>query len=128
MHKTPTGEKIKKLHNEARRACKDVKSLESIRPGSTLAEEKKAEHKKLKKEAAKLRPLARLEDLSVYQVKRRRKLKSGQIGEYAYWYASWISRDGRTRNVYLGSVRDVSEKAALTKARITKARDLMISL
>jgi len=72
-------------------------------------------------EAKALKPLARLEDLSVYKVEK--KGKKGKTNEY--WHATW--RHGHeVCNVYLGSCKKLAREQALQKAKKMKAEDLGI--
>jgi hypothetical protein len=63
----------------------------------------------------------RLEDLSVFKV--RKANKNGK--EHEYWHAAWIVEE-KTRNVYLGSRKHMSREEALAKARAKKAEELGI--
>jgi len=73
--------------------------------------------------AEDLKPKARLEDLSVYQVTKEKTMAKGEARTYKYWYASWWE-GGRARNVYLGSAAKLSAEATLAKARKMKAEAL----
>ncbi|MDD3565966.1 MAG: hypothetical protein PHN90_09910 [Methanothrix sp.] len=73
--------------------------------------------------AEDLKPKARLEYLSVYQVTKEKPTAKREARTYTYWHASWREGD-RARNVYLGSVAKLSEEAALAKARKMKAEAL----
>lgn len=64
---------------------------------------------------------ARLEDLSVFKVKK--EMKKGR--EHEYWHAAWVV-DGKTRNVYLGSCKKMGRKEALEKAKKMKVEELGI--
>ena len=66
-------------------------------------------------EAEALKLQARLEDLTVWQMKKVKESRKGSK-TYTYWMASW--REGnKTRNVYLGSARKMDAEAARQKAR-----------
>ncbi len=64
---------------------------------------------------------ARLEDLSIFKVKK--EMKKGK--EHEYWHAAWVV-DGKTHNVYLGSCKKMGRKEALENARKKKAEELGI--
>ena len=74
-------------------------------------------------EAAALKPLARLEDTSIFKVKkpiRKNKFKF-------YWFAAWIA-NGKRRNIYLGSCEKMNADIALQKARKLKIEALGLRL
>jgi hypothetical protein len=74
-------------------------------------------------EAGKLKPRARLEDLSVYKIEK--KGKKGKTKEY--WHATW--RNGhKVCNFYIGSCKKLTKEQALQKARKMKAKSLGIAL
>lgn len=127
MHKTETGEKIKKLKAEAARAEMEAASLAKVRGLEEEVMEREAEARQLRGEAEDLKPKARLEDLSVYTVDKVKPTAKGESRTYKYWYASWWEGD-RARNVYLGSVAKLSEGAAVAKARKMKAEALGFDL
>jgi len=127
MHKTETGEKIKAMKTEAARAEMEATTLAKVRGLEAGAVEREEEARRLRSEAEDLRPKARLEDLSVYQVEKVKPSAKGESKTYKYWYASWWEGD-RARNVYLGSVAKLSEEAALAKARKMKAEALGLDL
>jgi hypothetical protein len=76
------------------------------------------EAKRLKANAETLKPLARLEDLHVWQMEKTKTTKKGSR-KYACWMVIW-REDGKTRIVHLGSSRKMDAKAALLKARMLK--------
>lgn len=127
MHRTATGEKIKELRAEAARSEREAATLAKVRGLEEGAIEREEEARQLRVEAEDLKPKARLEDLSVYQVDKVKPTAKGETRTYTYWYASWWERD-RARNVYLGSVAKLSEEAALAKARKMKAEALGLDL
>jgi hypothetical protein len=65
---------------------------------------------------------ARLEDLTVWQMKKIKQSRKGSR-TFTYWMASW-REDGKTRNVHLGSSRKMDAEAARQKARAMKAEAL----
>lgn len=127
MHKTETGEKIKAMKAEAARATREAATLAKVRGLEDGAMEKEEEARLLRGEAEDLKPKARLEDLSVYQVEKVKNTAKGETRTYTYWHASWWEGD-RARNVYLGSVAKLSEAAALAKAQKMKAEALGLDL
>jgi len=67
--------------------------------------------------------MARLEDLSVFKVKKQvRKNKF-----HFYWFAAW-AMGNNTRKVYLGSCTRVDAETALKKAQELKAKALGLTL
>ena len=123
MHKTETGERIKAMKVEAARVEREAATLAKVRGLEDGAMEREEEARQLRGEAENLKPKARLEDLSVYQVEKVKPTAKGEARTYTYWHASWWEGD-RVRNVYLGSTAKLSEKAALEKARKIKASAL----
>ena len=73
-------------------------------------------------EAEALKLQARLEDLTVWEMKKVKQSRKGSK-TYTYWMASW-REDGKTRNVHLGSGRKMDGEAARRKARERKAEAL----
>ncbi len=73
-------------------------------------------------EALKLR--ARLEDLTVWEMKKVKQSRKGSR-TYSYWMASW-REGGKMRNVHLGGSRKMDAEAARQKARAMKAEALGI--
>lgn len=89
--------------------------------------EREEEARLLRGEAEDLKPKARLEDLSVYQVEKVKTKAKGEAKTYTYWHASWWEGD-RARNVYLGGVAKLSEEEALAKAKKMEAEALGLDL
>ena len=126
MHKTDAGERAKALKKEAgelARKAKNQKKAAAImrmarRPAmklQALADSRLAQAQALKLEA-------RLEDLQVWEQKRKKDTKKG-AKTYTYWIASW--REGsRVKNVYLGSSQKMSREQAQEKARALKREAL----
>jgi len=126
VHKTPTGERIKELRAEARKlgvALAAARELEGLGELGDLQARLQERQEAAKAEAAALKSSgqARLEDLSVFVVKK--EMKKGK--EHEYWHAAWMAH-GKTRNVYLGSCKKMGRKEALEKARKKKAEELGI--
>lgn len=128
VNRTPTRDRIKLIVNEAGELDNAIKSLsyrtdlgpselETIR---CLLEECKI---KLLVESEALRPLARLEDTSIYRVKKHVNKKKS----LCYWFTAWSS-NGKSRNIYLGSCANMDEESALKKARKLKAKMLGLPL
>ena len=63
-------------------------------------------------EALKLQ--ARLEDLTVWEMKKVKESRKGSK-TYTYWMASW-REDGKTRNVHLGSARKMESRTMVRLA------------
>ncbi len=79
----------------------------------------------LKTEAEALKGAARLEDLTVWQMKKVKTTKKGSR-TYHYWMANW-REGGKIRNVHLGRCERMSQSEALQKARAIKAKALGLS-
>jgi hypothetical protein len=73
-------------------------------------------------EAEAFKLLARLEDLTLWQMKKVKRTRQGSR-TYTYWMASW-REGGKTRNVHLGSSRKMDAEEARQKARERKAEAL----
>jgi hypothetical protein len=76
-------------------------TLAKVRGLEAGAMEREEKARRLRDEAETLKPKARLEDLSVYQVEKVKTTAKGEAKTYVYWHASWWEGD-RARNVYLG--------------------------
>jgi len=120
-HKTPTGERIKQLRAESRKlgaaliATVDLEGLEDL---ADIRVQLREGREAARAEAAALHSSgrARVEDLSVFRVKK--ETKKGK--EHEYWHAAWMV-EGKVRNVYLGSCKKMSHEEALERARSRKA-------
>jgi hypothetical protein len=129
MHKTEAGEKAKALKREARELARDATATE--RAAKTLPEarekarELQEEADKARSGAVALRPVARLEDLAVWQMEKVKTTKKGSRS-YWYWMANW-REGGKVRNVHLGSCGKMDAEAALQKARAVKREALGLS-
>lgn len=123
--KTETMEHVKELRAEAHQAEQGLKAAHRLaRAGidvNEILEDLRAKQADALNEAKGLKPLARLEDLSVYKVEK--KGKKGKTNEY--WHATWRHGHG-VYNVYLGSCKKLAREQALQKARKMKAEDLGI--
>ena len=125
MHRTPSGDLRKALQKEARELARDARVLKKAAraPATRLEAQRlqgKADAALAEAEALKLQ--ARLEDLTVWEM---RKVKQSRKGSktYTYWMASW--REGcKTRNVHLGSSRKMDAAQARQKAWEMKAEGL----
>ena len=123
MHTTRTGNKIKALKRDARELARDAKAAKIA--GKTVPEamEKARELEDLADtalaESRALKPVARLEDLHVWQMEKTKTTKKGSRS-YLYWMANW-REGGKVRNVHLGSCTKLDAEAALQKARKVKA-------
>jgi hypothetical protein len=107
-----------------KKEIRTIEKLATIPPKArgAMIETREEDAKKLEREAADLRELARVEDLTVWVME---KAKAGKV--YKYWMASW-REGGRVRNVHLGSCKKVSHEEALQKARKMKAGSVRITL
>ena len=127
MRKTDTSEKIQELKTEAATLEREAATLAKVRRMKPGAEERLQEAIRLEEKAKDLKPKARLEDLDVYQVAKKKRTKNGKARIYTYWHASW--REGpKVRNVYLGSAKKLTKEEALEEARRMKAEALGIDL
>ena len=126
VHKTPTGERIKQLRAESQKlgaaliAATELEGLEDLGELKARLREKR-EAAKAEAAALKSSGRARVEDLSVFRVKK--ETKKGK--EHEYWHAAWMI-EGKTRNVYLGSCKKMSQEDALARAQKMKAEELGI--
>jgi hypothetical protein len=129
VHKTEAGEKRKALKKDARDLARDAKALQKVakhlpavrKEAQRLQEE--ADMALVEAEALKLQ--ARLEDLTVWEMKKTKETTKGSK-TYVYWMASW-REDDKTRNVHLGSSRKMDAESALQKARMMKAEAIHVN-
>jgi len=119
MHRTNAGEKRKVLQREALELEREARTLQKVKEMRGAVRIRQDEAGRLRAEAEPLKPLARLEDLHLWQMEKVKPTKKG-IKEYLYWMATWREGD-MARNVHLGSNRKISEEEALQKARAMKA-------
>ena len=125
MHRTPSGDRRQALQKEARELARDARALQKAAraPAARLeAQRLQGEAEKALAEAEALKLQARLEDLTVWQMKKVKQSRKGSK-TYSYWMASW-REGGKTRNVHLGSSRKMDAEAARRKARERKAEAL----
>jgi len=129
MHKTEAGEKAKVLKREARELARDAtatkRAAKTLPEAHEKARELQEEADKARSEAVALRPVARLEDLSVWIMEKTKTTKKGSRS-YRYWMANW-REGGKVRNVHLGSCGKMDEETAMQKARAIKADALGLS-
>lgn len=79
------------------------------------------------KQAYDLKAQARLEDLTVYEVRMEKTVrKKGKKRIYTYWYASW-REEKKVKNIYIGSTREMSYEEAIHKARKIKGEALGVT-
>ena len=122
MHKTEAGEKRKGLKRTALELEKEVKALQNIQQMRPAARTRRDEADRLKAEAEALKGKARLEDLHVWEMGKKKRTRKGSK-TYTYWIASW--REGnKVRNIHLGSSRKLDAEAARQKAKKMKATAL----
>ena len=108
MHRTPSGDRRQALQKEARELSRDARALQKAAaraPGARREAQKlQGEAEKVLAQAKALKLQARLEDLTVWEMKKVKQSRKGSR-TYTYWMASW-REGGKTRNVHLGSSRN----------------------
>jgi hypothetical protein len=125
MHRTPSGDRRQSLQKEARELARDARALQKAARAPVArreAERLQGEADASLAEAEALKFQARLEDLTVWEMKKVKESRKGSK-TYTYWMASW-REGGKTRNVHLGSSRKMDAEAARRKARERKAEGL----
>ena len=125
MHRTPSGDRRQALKRSARELARDARALQKAARSPAArreAQRLQGEAEKALAEAQALKLQARLEDLTVWQMKKVKQSRKGSR-TYSYWMASW-REGGKTRNVHLGSSRKMDGEAAKRKAREMKAEAL----
>jgi len=127
VHRTPTRDKIKQLMAKARELDNALMRI-SHQHGAALRQESRQKQleddkNRILAEVSALKPLARLEDLNIFKVKKYVRKKEFHF----YWFAAW-TMGNKTRNVYLGSCIKMDAEMALQKARNLKAKALGITL
>lgn len=126
MHKTEAGEKRKALKAESMELARDAKAARKA--AKTLSEvgqkarELEGQADKALAESEALKSLARLEDLTVWVMRKTKNSKKGSRS-YGYWTATWRV-GGKVQNVHLGSCRKLSREQALSMAKKLKAEAL----
>ena len=122
MHRTPSGDRRQALQKEARELARDARALQKAAREPTArreAERLQGDADVALAEAQALKLQARLEDLTVWQMKKVKWTRKGSK-TYSYWMASW-REGGKTRNVHLGSCKKMDAAEARRKARKMKA-------
>ena len=123
MHTTTTGNKIKALKKDALKLARDAKAAKiagkTVPEAREKARELESQADTALAESKALKPVARLEDLHVWQMEKTKTTKKGSRS-YLYWMANW-REGGKVRNVHLGSCKKLDTEAALQKARKVKA-------
>jgi len=125
MHRTAAGDRRQSLQKEARELSRDARALQKAARAPAArreAERLQGEAEAALAEAEALKLQARLEDLTVWEMKKVKQSRKGSK-TYTYWMASW-REDGKTRNVHLGSARKMDGDEARQKARERKAEAL----
>jgi len=114
---------------DARELARDAKTLqkaaEHLPAARREAQRLQGEAEAALAEAEALKLQARLEDLTVWEMKMVKQRKKGSR-TYTYWMASW-REGGKTRNVHLGSARKMDAETALQKARQMKAEAIHVN-
>ena len=130
MHTTTTGNKIKALKRDARELARDAKAAKiagkTVPEAREKARELESQADTALAESKALKPVARLEDLTVWQMEKTKTTKKGSRS-YHYWMANW-REGGKVRNVHLGSCNKMDEEIARLKARAIKAEMLAIKI
>ena len=124
LHDTSARKRARKLKTEAQVLTAEALVLAEIAGMEQEVEARKAQAAGLWEQAQGLQGKARLEDLTV---RKEPLVKQTEKGERTYyrWVASW--REGaKTKKVYLGSCRKISQDEALRKAKKLKASALGI--
>ncbi|MCX6676717.1 MAG: hypothetical protein NTU95_02065 [Methanothrix sp.] len=125
MHRTPSGDRRQALQKEARELVRDARALQKAARAPAVrqeAERLQGEAEAALAEAGALKLQARLEDLTIWEMKKVKQSRKG-FKIYTYWMASW-REGGKTRNVHLGSARKMDATQARQKARERKAEAL----
>jgi hypothetical protein len=125
MHRTPSGDRRHALQKEARELDRDARALQKAARAPAARQEGlrlQGEADVALAEAGALKLQARLEDLTVWEMKKVKQSRKGSK-TYTYWIASW-REGGKTRNVHLGSCRKMDAAQARQKARERKAEGL----
>ena len=126
MHTTTTGNKIKALKRDARELAQDAKAAKIagkiVPEAGEKARELESQADTALAESKALKPVARLEDLHVWQMEKTKTTKKGSRS-YLYWMANW-REGGKVRNVHLGSCKKLDAETAMQKAREMKAKAL----
>ncbi len=131
VHKTPTRERIKHLLLKVQRLDAVISAInerEETEETKDMQEILIEMRKAAQTEAAALQcsGQARLEDLSVFKVKKVTKKGKKKAKEREYWYSAW-SIGGKTRNRYFGCCDKMSYEEALERAKKMKAKELGIT-
>jgi hypothetical protein len=109
---------------EAKKLEREAQTLARIKQMEPAARIRQEEADRLKAEAEAMKGAARIEDLHVWDMEKVKTTKKGSRS-YHYWMATW--REGsKTRNIHLGSCKNMDAQAALHKARTMKAEALGI--
>lgn len=129
MHTTSAGEKAKALKVESMELARDAKAArkaaKTLSEAGQKARELEGRADQALAESEALKSLARLEDLSVWEMRKTKNSKKGSRS-YGYWMATW--REGsKVRNIHLGSCRKLSSEQALSMAKKLKAEALGLS-
>lgn len=128
MHTTPSNGRRKTLVKQAVKLTKDamaIKKASRILPSAQIEAQKLNDRaKEIQAEAESLKPIMRLEDITVWEMGKAKETKKG-VKTYTYWMASW--REGKkVKNVHLGSCNKLDREGALRLARERKAKALGI--
>jgi len=128
MHRTAAGDRRQALKRDARELARDARALQkAVRAPAARREAQRlqGEADLALVEAEALKPQARLEDLTVWEMKKVKESRKGSK-TYTYWMATW-REGGKTRNVHLGSARKMDAAEARQKARERKAEAIGVN-
>ena len=123
MHRTPSGDQRQSPEKEARELSRDSRALQKAvcAPAARIeAERLQGEADAALAEVEVLKHQARRVDLNVWQMEKVKESKKSSK-TYIYWMASW-RKDGKMRNVHLGSSRKMDAEAARQKAKKIEER------
>jgi hypothetical protein len=126
VHDIPARKSARKLKTEAQVLVAEAPVLAEIAGMEQEAQVRRTQASGLLEQAQELQGKARLEDLTVRQEPLVKQTNKGEMTYYR-WVASW--RDGaKTKKVYLGSCRKMSQAESLRKAKNLKASVLGIEI
>ncbi len=129
MHTTETRGKIKFLKRNAimeMRAARYLRTLNISETNEWASNLEKSSSEKMRL-IQDLKAQARLEDLTVYEVKMKKFVRKKETKVYSYWFASW-REETKIRNVYIGSTKEMSYEEAVNRARNIKGEYLGITV
>lgn len=108
------------LRDKAAKLEREASHLNQVEGMEGMAEDKRAESKRLNQKAVDLWPEFRLANLNVYQANIQKKLADGRTKHYPVWRVSWRS-GSKTIVKHIGSCSKMTEDQAMVKAKRLKA-------